>query len=532
MKASFHLSLIGLAIVLLISSNLAMAQVNLEDPVRSFSGLLDLIRNNSNQWSSRLQGYARSLFWLLAAIDLVLIVGPLVLRNADIGEIFEALIKFVLVIGFFASLLIFSVQWSEAIVNSFRQAGATAAGVGTQLAPGDMFGLGVDLAYTVSDVNTLNPGVAVAVAISAVIILLCYTFIAAFMALTLVESYIVINASVLFMGLGGSKFTREYAISIMRYALSVGAKVFVLTLIVGLVLESARQWQAAYQHDNTSMWTMVGLALVCALFSKTIPDLIQSLINGVSSGGGGVIGGMAAAGMAFGAGAMAGMHSAAQGSGMLGGAGKSVSDLLKSSGSGSSGPGGSSGSPMNSMMGGSSGGGSGGGASPRSGGSSSRVGGGMNFSPPPGPPPSASGSSSGSGSSTANTTSGSTSGGYSGGSASSDSTGSAPKASTPATMAHAAAELGIKTFGTAASMAVPGMEGSESLSVGPPPSPPEVLDLVGSTGSLETPENIIRPVSDAPASGEPVAEPMASAPKAIDTMSDLQNALNNRGKLS
>lgn len=518
--------------VLLIGCDLALAQADLHEPQHAVAGLLDLIQNNSNQWSSRLQGYARSLFWLLAAIDLVLIVGPLVLRNADIGEIFEALIKFVLVIGFFASLLIFSVQWSEAIVNSFRQAGAAAAGVGTQLAPGDMFGLGVNLAYTVSDVNTLNPGVAVAVAVSAVIILLCYTFIAAFMALTLVESYIVINASVLFMGLGGSKFTREYAISIMRYALSVGAKLFVLTLIVGLVLESARQWQAAYQHDNTSMWTMVGLALVCALLSKTIPDLIQSLINGVSSGGGGVIGGMAAAGMAFGAGAMAGMHSAAQGSGMLGGAGKSVSDLLKSSGSGSSGPGGSSGSSMNSMMGGSSDGRSGGGASPRSGGSSSRVGGGgMNFSPPPGPPPSASGSSSGSGSSTANTTSGSTSGG-SGGSASSDSTGSAPKASTPATMAHAAAELGIKTFGTAASMAVPGMEGSESLSVGPPPSPPEVPDLGGSTGSLETPDNIIRPASAAPGSAEPVAEPMAAAPKAIDTMAELQNALNNRGKLS
>ena len=152
-----------------------------------------------------------------------------------------------------------------------------------QLTPGDMFGLGVELAYTVSDVNTLNPGVAVAVAASALIILLCYAFIAAFMALTLVESYIVINASVLFMGFGGSKFTREYAVSLMRYALSVGAKLFVLTLIVGLVMQSARDWQAAYHHDNTSMWTMVGLAVVCAALSKTIPDLIQSLINGVSS---------------------------------------------------------------------------------------------------------------------------------------------------------------------------------------------------------------------------------------------------------
>jgi type IV secretion system protein TrbL len=511
-------ALSGVAIVLLIGCGLAQAQVDLHEPQHAVAGLLDLIRNNANQWSSRLQAYARQLFWLLVTIDFVLIFAPLILRNADLGEFLSELMRFILMVGFFASLLIFSVEWSEAIINSFRQAGATAAGVGLQLTPGDMFGLGVKLAYTVSDVNTLNPGVALAVAASAIIILLCYAFIAAFMALTLVESYIVINASVLFMGLGGSKFTREHAISILRYALSVGAKLFVLTLIVGLVIESAREWQAAYQHDNTSMWTMVGLALVCALLSKTIPDHIQALINGVSSGGGGIIGGMAAAGAAFGAGAMAGLHSAAQGSGMLGGVGKSVSDLLKSSGSpGSGGPGG--GSSMNSMMGVP----GGGGASARPGGS--RVGGGsMNYAPPPAPPPSASGTVSGSGSNATKMASGTSSGG--------SSSGGTAKASTPATMAHAAAELGIKTFGTAASMAVPGMEGSESLSVGPPPSPPEVSDLGGLSGPSETPDNIIRSVSDSPTSVDPVAEPIATAPKAIDTMSDLQNALNNRGKLS
>jgi hypothetical protein len=100
------------------------------------------------------------------------------------------------------------------------------------------------------------------------------------------------------------------------------------------------------------------------------------------------------------------------------------------------------------------------------------------------------------------------------------------------TMAHVAAEMGIKTFGTAASIAVPGMEGSESLSVGPPPSPPGVPDLGGASESLETPDNIIRPASAASGSVEPVAEPMEAAPKAIHTMADLQNALNNRGKLS
>jgi type IV secretion system protein TrbL len=489
-------------LVLLAGSGLAMANTDLHEPSRAFSGLLDLIRNNSNQWSSRLQGYAQTLFWSLAAIDIVLIFGPLVLRNADTGEILGEIVRFVLTIGFFASLLIYSVPWSSAIVDSFRQAGAAAAGVGVQLTPGDMFSLGVELAYTVSDVNTLNPGVAFSVAASAIVILLCFTFIAAFMAFTLAQSYVLIYAAVLFMGFGGSKYTREYAISPIRYAVAVGAKLFALTLIVGIVMNSARDWQSLYQHDNTSMWTLMGLAAFCALLSKTVPDFIEGMITGASSGGGGAIGGMAAAGAAGAAAGAATMHSLMS-SGMMSGVGSSIGDLLKSSGSGS---GGAASSSMNSPMGSGSSGGQ------RTGGPSPRVGGGMGSGsgPAPGPAPKASGPASGGGSGSAS------------GSAPSGGTASAPKSQSVASMAHAAAEMGIKTFGTASSIAVPGMEGAESLSVGPPPSPP---DLDGVSVS-DTPENIIRPVSDAPVAGES----STTTPQPIDTMSDLKQALNNRGK--
>lgn len=66
-----------------------------------------------------------------------------------------------------------------------------------------MFGIAVELGDTILHVHTLNPLTAVFVTLSGVIVVLCFGFIAAFMALTLIESYIVINASVLFMGFGG-----------------------------------------------------------------------------------------------------------------------------------------------------------------------------------------------------------------------------------------------------------------------------------------------------------------------------------------
>lgn len=452
--------------LLMLVAGPAMAQANLHDASGTFTGLLDMIRVNANSWSNSLRNAAMYVFWTLALIQLVWTFGMMALRQADFGEMASEMVRFIMTIGFFAALLMFSVQWAEAIVNSFRQAGAHAAGVGVGLKPGDMFALAVELAKTVGDVDTWNPVTAGMVGLAAVVILLCFTFIAAFMALTLVESYVVINASVLFMGFGGSQWTREYAVSMLKYSFAVGAKLFVLTLIVGLILESAKHWQLAYnmQHDEASMWTMVGLALVCAYLCKTIPELIQGLITGVSVGGGSVLGGMAAAGVAGAAAAMATMQS----SGLVSSAGAamgSVTDSIKSSlglpSGGSSGP-----SMMN----------SGGGSGP---GPSSRTGGGISSGPSPTPSPASGGASSGN---THKTASG---------------------------MAQAAASTAFRGGAVLSSLAVPGMEDAVKVAASSPPAP---ID----TG-METPENIIRPAPQAAASESP-----------IDTMSSLQDALNNK----
>ena len=52
--------------------------------------------------------------------------------------------------------------------------------------------------------------------------------IAAFMVLALVESYLIISMSVIFMAFGGSRWTKDFAVSTVRYTVSVGAKLFVL----------------------------------------------------------------------------------------------------------------------------------------------------------------------------------------------------------------------------------------------------------------------------------------------------------------
>lgn len=502
-RARFALLALCVCVGVMLLATSAHAQTNLKDASGAFTGLLQLVQNNANSWADKLRGYATRVFWILATIQLVWTFFPLVLRQADFAEIVGELIRFVLVIGFFLALLLYSVEWANAIVQSFREAGGTASGIGKDLKPGDIFGLSVELAKVIGETKTMNPVTAMMIALAGLVVLLCFAFIAAFMAVTLVESYIVINASVLFMGFGGSQWTREYAIAMMRYAVAVGAKLFVLTLIVGLIVVCAQQWQGVYNDSrgDASMWTMVGLSLVCAYLAKQIPDLVQSLITGTSAGGGGALGGMAMAAAAIataGVGAAIGAAGSAAAGGAAAGAGGSAAG-----GSAAAGAGGSGGlaNLINSSMSG----GANTAARSATAGTDAAAG---SLAPRVG------GSVGGSTGASGTTSTGGQTGGASGSqtSGANGKTGGTSSGQTSGTLSgHAMAAGAVRTLGTLAAISVPGMEGAAGLSIGPQPAPAGNPDEGREPGAefRQSPENIIAP-AEAPA---PSATPAASPPK-------------------
>ncbi|MBD8192456.1 P-type conjugative transfer protein TrbL [Pseudomonas fluorescens] len=352
-----------LASLLLPFGNAMAAGLDLAQSNTSMTGLLVLIQHASNDWGPRLHGYAVTVFWSLALIQFIWTFVPLVFKQADFSELIGELIRFLMIIGFFNILLDHSTEWAGTIIDSFRQAGAHAASLPTsELMPGDMFAMAVEFSRSIlSGISIFNGSLNIVVALAALIVLLSFSFIAAFVFVTLVEAYVVINASVLFMAFGASQWTREYTLAVIRYTVSVGAKLFIVTLIVGLILSVAEKWQAAYTNDEASLMTLVGLSLICAYLTKTIPDLIAGMINGSSMSGGSSLGGMAAAGAAGAAAAVATIATAGAAApaaaGALGAAGSGASAASAASGSG-----GLAASINSSFAGGSSAAGAGGGA--------------------------------------------------------------------------------------------------------------------------------------------------------------------------
>jgi P-type conjugative transfer protein TrbL len=92
--------------------------------------------------------FARSLFWTLAGIQLAWAAIMLALEKSDLQGWIVGLIRQTFFIGLGAAILLNAKDWMWALFNSFAQLGTLVSN--GALEPGDIFGLGLDMAWTIS----------------------------------------------------------------------------------------------------------------------------------------------------------------------------------------------------------------------------------------------------------------------------------------------------------------------------------------------------------------------------------------------
>ena len=211
------------------------------------------------------------------------------MRGAEFGEWAAELVNQILFIGFFLALLQNAPAWAAAIVNSFRTAAnqAVAASGGTGMfAPSDVFSVGLALASKITDeASIFQPAASIVMVLFALVLIVCFAIIAALLIVALVESYIVVSAGVLFMGFGGSKWTKDFALKILVYAVSVGAKLFVMQLLIGLGQQVFNALASNFETRSVDILVVIGSAIVMVALTWFLPELIQGMVNGTAFGG-------------------------------------------------------------------------------------------------------------------------------------------------------------------------------------------------------------------------------------------------------
>ena len=290
--------ILSVSAVALASAVTAHAQTTVD-----VGGTFQQIGQGANAWIPAIMQEAAFLFYVLATLDFAW-SAPSFLRESDFTGLFLSLIKKLLVISFFYAVLINGQVWIPAIVNSFAQLGATAAGVPLAQSPSDIMMQGIqivsDLFTKVSTTDLLTqPGGAITTILASCIVLASYIIITLHYVVTKLEAIIVMSAGYIFLGFGGSRWTAPYFERYISFAVSTGVRLMLIYLMLGVFRTVSNNWIATmngYTADEpiTQIFPTLMSMLLFAFASWMIPKMAGSIAAGTLGMGGGDLVGMAA----------------------------------------------------------------------------------------------------------------------------------------------------------------------------------------------------------------------------------------------
>jgi type IV secretion system protein TrbL len=266
-------------------------------------GTFQQIEQAANAWIPTMMQEASYLFYALATLDFAWGV-PQLLREHDFNGLFLSLIKKLLVISFFYAVLLNGQTWIPAIVNSFAQLGANAAGVPQAQNPSDIMSQGLqivsDLFTKVSGADLLTqPGGAITTILAACIVLASYVIITLHYVVTKLEAIIVMSAGYIFLGFGGSRWTSPYFERYISLAVSTGVRLMLIYLMLGVFKTISNHWVATmngYTADQpiTQIFPTLMSMLLFAFASWMIPKMAASIASGTLGTGAADLVGMGA----------------------------------------------------------------------------------------------------------------------------------------------------------------------------------------------------------------------------------------------
>ena len=263
------------------------------------SGLANQFSTTTGSWTTTALGYAQDLFFALVAVEIAWSAITYVLQKDSLPDFLAALLLKIISVGFFYILLQpqYGPVWIADVIASFSQAGSAIGGQ-SQFGPSDpssVFNCGTDIANAMLQSLSGNPvglnfgnilpavEATLAALVCALGVVLAFAIIAGQLLITLIESYIVVGAGVFMLGFTGSRWTLVFGEKYVGYAFSVGIKLFMLELIIGLGSGLGQQWAALFGNGIAPPGTyieVVGAALIFGFVSWHIPSLAASLMNG------------------------------------------------------------------------------------------------------------------------------------------------------------------------------------------------------------------------------------------------------------
>lgn len=252
------------------------------------TSLQDQISTAAKGWETTVMNAAKSLFWILATIEIGIAAVWLALQAASLDSWFAEIVRRIMFVGFFLFVLNEGPTFAKEVVDSLFQLGA---GGGTA-SPADVFNAGLTVASKMSEKIQFglfeDNALAISAAFAMIVTVIAFSLVAAIFVSVMVEMYIGLLAGMIMLGLGGSSYTKDFALRYLIYAFSVGMKLMALVMIAKIgseVLIGLANEPNIGDQFQTAL-AIAGIAVVVFLIAIYVPNIMQGVVQGASVSGG------------------------------------------------------------------------------------------------------------------------------------------------------------------------------------------------------------------------------------------------------
>ncbi|MBQ6775577.1 MAG: type IV secretion system protein [Synergistaceae bacterium] len=244
----------------------------------------------SESTANSILAIARRLFQLLATLSLAIgLIRMLLTGESNVGTVMVHITKWILYVGIFTWFManLHTVSFiPKVIVNSFIKIGQV-MGRSAEVAPDDVLASGIRI-YGIIIERGWNAGWGdfVGLTFIGILILTIVAVTAGFIAVAIVEMHLVICGGAVLLGFGGFEYTRDIALSYLRYAISVGVKLLMILLVYAIAVTLIPKWENEFKNvsDMSTLITSSGQILggtVCVLMVVImIPHAAQKIVTG------------------------------------------------------------------------------------------------------------------------------------------------------------------------------------------------------------------------------------------------------------
>ncbi|MBU2761095.1 P-type conjugative transfer protein TrbL [Acidithiobacillus sulfurivorans] len=325
------------AIALIVGVLLLFAALPADAATGATSGILSAFSQVVTGWYGKILTVSEEIFFTLFGIDFVYLVAQWMIGGKDVHEILTSFVKKLITIGFWYTLLLHSQQFLHWVYGGFKQTGVEAGGavnvtassllgemmkIWTELLQGPYDAKSHGFLYDISHVGSIMIsgllGDLLGLFTALVMLFIVVYMVIEFFTVQL-EAMLVGSIGAILLGFAGSRWTVQHADGFIKYALSVGVRLLVLTLWMGFITKEIPQSiellmkNSGLGHESgthlAGLFELYGEILVFFLLvgwlTKKLPGIAASVLSGSSSLGGGELMGAAVGGAALAAGGAA-----------------------------------------------------------------------------------------------------------------------------------------------------------------------------------------------------------------------------------